>query len=375
MFLYNDNHSYDAHFHSSKGSRGVGILISKKLSYKIIKKYSDLDENIVGMILEMGDVKLRVFSIYGPNHDNQTFYRDMDRFMREDPSLPIIIGGDWNTTYSTAPTRDNIDIINMRNPPSLVRAGWLRTLCENHHLSDPFRALHPTMRDFSFSPSGNRRNRSRLDFFLIGDETITRVNKCHISAHLSTKVLDHKPVILDFTRNKTKPRPFINRTILANPMTDDIVLATFMDTYLTYIFENDPDNQVIFDEVHHAVGVNPIQNEREKVGRLLDLIRRQNNGLEALQLNPLDNLLSLQVAAIKAEIRELKETLWSRDTILRLKLNVNPDTFLEVLMGNVKGNVISFQHWVKKLENLKKTQLLSQLHEHRTRNTEVPVTT
>jgi hypothetical protein len=136
-------------------------------------------------------------------------------------------------------------------------------------------------------------------------------------------------------------------------MTDDIVLASFMDTYLTYVDANHRENMLIFEEVHHAVGFDPIQNEKEKVGMLLDLIRRHNNGVEMLQLNPNNGILSMEIAGLKTEIRELKDTLWRPDIILRLKLNVNPDTFLEILVGNIKGNVISFQHWVKKSKTLK----------------------
>jgi hypothetical protein len=48
LLLYNSTHSYDAHFHSTKNKRGVGILIFKRLSYTIEKTYKDEDENIQG---------------------------------------------------------------------------------------------------------------------------------------------------------------------------------------------------------------------------------------------------------------------------------------------------------------------------------------
>jgi len=366
LLVYNDNHSYDSYFHSSNNARGVGILISKNLTYKVIKRYEDTDENILGLLIGFGDAKIRIFSVYGPNHDNETFYKKLDTLIEEDNNFPIVCGGDWNTTYSTSPTADNIDIINMRNPPSLTRAGWLRNLCIKHCLSDPFRALHPTLRDFSFSPSGARANRSRLDFFLIGDEMISNVTRCTIASHLSAKIFDHKPVFLDFQRNKAKARPFINRTILSNARTDDIVLASFMDTYLTHTDTENPENRAILAEVHHAEGVDPVQTEKEKIGRFMQLIKRYNDLNERLILDPLNNLLTLELAGTNGEIRELKETFWKPDVVLRLKLTANPDTFLEVLMSNIKGNVISFQHWVKKTNNLLKSSLVSRLNELKT---------
>jgi hypothetical protein len=47
-------------------------------------------------------------------------------------------------------------------------------------------------------------------------------------------------VYLDFTREKTFKKLFINRTILSNPRTDDVVLAAFADTYLAHADPGQP---------------------------------------------------------------------------------------------------------------------------------------
>jgi exonuclease III len=77
------------------------------------------------------------------------------------PNIPYIIGGDWNATYSTADVLANIDIINMQSPPSRLRSGWLNDISSSFSLVDPYRALHPTRRDFTFLPKGSKKNRSR----------------------------------------------------------------------------------------------------------------------------------------------------------------------------------------------------------------------
>jgi hypothetical protein len=46
-----------------------------------------------------------------------------------------------------------------------------------------------------------------------------------------------------------------------------------------------------------------------------------------------------------------------------LQLTTDGDVFLEVLLSNVKGNVISFQQWVKKTENTLKSRLVNRLNE------------
>ena len=45
-----------------------------------------------------------------------------------------------------------------------------------------------------------------------------------------------------------------------------------------------------------------------------------------------------------------------------INLNCPDNTFLEVLMGNIRNSVISFQSWTKKVSNLKKSLLISRIN-------------
>ncbi len=367
LLLYNSTHSYDPYFHSTKNKRGVGILISKRLSYTIEKTYKDEDENILGLIINIDGYHLRIFSIYGPNFDNKDFYNRIDYFLSQDSQVAAVLGGDWNSSYSTSPTADNIDIRNMRNPPSLVRSGWLREICNNHNLSDPFRALHPNLKDYTFSPPGARINRSRLDFFLIYDELIPMVRTCSILETQQIKLLDHKPVLLNFKKDKYASKPFINKTIMSLPRTDNVVLASVLDTYLLHVDAEDADNIRIATPpgVHHADGHNPIRAEQTKVGNLLSLIREYNTIYEQSINDPQNRIISLELAAKDTEISILKNSLLSFELIEQLKIIPPADIFLETLMSTVKGNVISFQQWVKKTENSRKAKIVNKIREIR----------
>jgi exonuclease III len=182
--------------------RGVGILVSRSLTYSIKSEYSDNSENILGLVLTIDGITIKLCSIYGPNHNDKIFFENLSKFLYNNPAVPIVIGGDWNTTYSTLDIPHNPDVINMNSPPSLTRSGWLADFCKDHDLMDPYRALHPTRRDFSFAPLGLRKNRSRLDFFLVNSTLISNLRKCDIAPVVSTSFFDHKSVSLDFTRNK-----------------------------------------------------------------------------------------------------------------------------------------------------------------------------
>jgi hypothetical protein len=205
--------------------------------------------------------------------------------------------------------------------------------------------------DFTFIPTGARANRSRLDFFLVYDELLPLLRGCSIKENQQIKILDHKPVLLDFTRNKLRSRPFINRTIINNPRTDDVVLAAIYDTYLQHAVDCEANTHLLTPpNVHHAIGISPLQVEKEKVGNLTRLIREYNNTYEQMSLDPNNRLIRLELAAKNTEILLAKSLLISFENISNLALSTTADIFLEVLLGNVKGHVISFQQWVKKTE-------------------------
>jgi exonuclease III len=173
MFLTNSSKSYHFVYNSDKNSRGVGILIDSSLSFTITDSYKDPNQNILGLNITINGTALFMASIYGPNDNDKTFFNDLSHVLSLNHNLPIIVGGDWNTTYSTCDSGTNIDIIIMLNPPSKLRSGWLNEICLSSDLIDPYRAFHPSRRDFTYIPRGSKKNRSRLDFFLISNSILS----------------------------------------------------------------------------------------------------------------------------------------------------------------------------------------------------------
>jgi exonuclease III len=206
LFLYNKSRQYDFLHNSSKNSRGVGILISRCLNYSVSRCLKDDNDNIIGLTVKIDDFPVRVFSVYGPNDNNRTFFDNLRNLLDIDSTIPVIIGGDWNATYSCHEIGNNIDTYRMVSPPSITRSLWLNELCRDLHMCDPFRAMHPSLRDFTFTPHNERRNRSRIDFFLLGDELIQTASKSWISPNLGTLLFDHKSVFIDFKTDKQKSK-------------------------------------------------------------------------------------------------------------------------------------------------------------------------
>ncbi len=102
----------------------------------------------------------------------------------------MVVGGDWNTSYSCLPLPGNPDVLNMANLPNPVNSRKVNELCESLKLTDPFRALYPYKVEFSYAPWGNTRdNRSRLDFFLISENFVPAVEECAIKPSVQGRLL------------------------------------------------------------------------------------------------------------------------------------------------------------------------------------------
>jgi exonuclease III len=165
-FLYNGSSAYNFFYNSSKSSRGVGILIKNNLDISEIEEYKDENENILGITCFISGKKIRLISIYGPNLDAHTiFFINLRQYLDRDRTIPTVIGGDWNLTFSTENSIHNIDIHAMIAPPSIFRSRALQNIYSELHLSDPYRLLHPIKRDFTYIPRNGNDNRSRIDFF------------------------------------------------------------------------------------------------------------------------------------------------------------------------------------------------------------------
>jgi exonuclease III len=68
LFLHNSPHS----------SRGTGILINRALQISVLDQKGDLDGNIMAVKIKTGcGLILSVISIYGPNNNDENFYKNL----------------------------------------------------------------------------------------------------------------------------------------------------------------------------------------------------------------------------------------------------------------------------------------------------------
>lgn len=114
------------------------------------------------------------------------------------------MGGDWNCTYSCLPVDTNVDVRCMAELPNIRHSLLLKKMCSEMDLTDPFRLLYPNRSEFSYSPRATgKKNRSRLDFFIISQSIAVDVSECAISNSLQNKLFDHAAISLILNKNKS----------------------------------------------------------------------------------------------------------------------------------------------------------------------------
>jgi hypothetical protein len=323
-------------------------LLNKNISYRIIDRYTDVDENILGIKIEIGSSTIWLISVYGPNTNEANFFNNLDELLGRCGAIPVLIGGDWNATISTLDSPDNIDIFGMQRPPSALRSANLNNLCINYTLTDPFRALHPDLRDFSYIPRTGRNNRSRLDFFLISDSILYNVTNCHIGKSLTTSLFDHKPVFLTIGDSNVVPTGNIFNSTLNHPLFDSVVLLNIFDTYFN----------------HADPGTDNLVNLKTILGHAMSKICELNNLDWDAQIQNVP-VPEQQRNNLLGELAEAIARLPGIDTVSEFDLTCDPDTFFEVLCANLKNELLGFQSYLKKLENAKLNRIYARIDQLR----------
>jgi exonuclease III len=346
-FLYNSYDKYNFYANSTKNSRGVGILIKHSLNAQVQEVISSDDENILLIRASIKGTELILISIYGPNNNNRDFFTNLTEFIRRFSNCHLIIGGDWNCTYSSSSLAENIDCLNMKKLPNALHSNILNDICDEFNLADPYRYFYPSSRDYTYVPRNDASiNKSRIDYFLVSENLFDSLSDCTISPNLQNKLFDHKAVTIKFNEKckaKIKSIPAISNKDLDDILIDPLVYSTVCETYLIHSL------------AEPAVGP-PRQAQLETCGRIKMLIREAGPPFE---LRSGANFTAEEFETRNRKINRiavLKQSLDIRN-LENLELTCSIEIFFETLMINVKNNVISHQAFMRKLKIKKMDEL------------------
>jgi exonuclease III len=289
---------YKLYHNSTKSTRGVGILISRKLAHTTVNVHKDPDCNILFLEMEILNQRINIGLIYGPNNNDPNFFINLENFLRNPSNGPTILGGDFNTTWDDRQVNVNLDTHAMQNIPSIFRTNKLRELCTTYELIDPYRALYPNKKDYTFIPSAvDNLNRSRIDMFLINVRLLPYVKNCLISPGLLTAHFDHKCISLNFKSKIGIKNYPVKNCILKEEEVNWQVKSSVIETYIQHATID-----VIYSDVQKNLHLLTLGRINSKIQDSLSLkLQLANVGT--------DNLLELQIAAIKPEVEDLFDSL------------------------------------------------------------------
>ncbi len=272
--------------------------------------------------------------------------------MRTANNLPTVLGGDFNTTWDDRHISVNLDTHAMQNIPSIFRTNKLRELCTSFDLVDPYCALYPNKRDYTFVPSAvDNLNRSRIDMFLINVRLLPHVKNCLISPGLLSAHFDHKCISLNFKSKIGIKNYPVKNCILKEDEVNWQVNSSVIETYIQ----------------HAIIDVN--YTDVQKNLHLLTLGRINIKIQESLSLKlqlaniGTDNLLELQIAAIKPEVEELFDSLPDLPFFENLPRPgyCNDGLFFDTLVHCVRNGVLLQQKNIFNVRAHKKQELISRL--------------
>lgn len=196
-------------FHNSVSSksRGVAILINKRLNFVLLQEFKDENGRYLCLQALINGVQVVLCNIYAPNRDEPNFIHKVNKMLG---SLQghVLLGGDFNNVSDEYIDRS------ANNVSSITKTGLaLNSLKEDVGLVDIWRLVHPLEREYTFF-SHCHKTYSRIDYFLISNSCVDLILNCKIGVIALT---DHAPVELHINlkvEKNCKGRWRLNSSIL-----------------------------------------------------------------------------------------------------------------------------------------------------------------
>ena len=164
---------------NSTHSRGVSILLSKKINYTVINLHSDNDGRILLVNLEICNKGYTLVNIYAPTAVSEpiNFFKKLREFINLHSlnKSRLLIGGDFNCVLNTSDRTSGV---------TDKSTSVLTEVLDNFDLVDVWKCLNPGLVQFTYIDSSPRMCNSRINLLLF--------SKCLKSMCCSSKI-DHAP--------------------------------------------------------------------------------------------------------------------------------------------------------------------------------------
>ena len=179
----------------TSNSRGVCILFSNFVEYKVHNFKTDQNGNMLILDLEIEGKRLTLANIYGPNDDSPNFFLKVQESIGEFDNEIVIICGDFNLVQNQE--LDTFNYINVNNPNAKEAVLMMK---DELNIVDPFREIHVDSKQYTWRKR-NPVKQARLDFFLLSEIFMTSVRDINF---LPSYRSDHSSVVLSIEINEFK---------------------------------------------------------------------------------------------------------------------------------------------------------------------------
>ena len=204
---------------------------------KVVDSFRDTEGNVLAVLMIYEDKKILLEVLYGPNQDSPSFYSDtvFKQIQAWNPDFSIF-SGDFNVVLD--PARDTKNYQNINNPLAMQA---LKDQIQQYNLVDIWRELHPDDRQYTWRKF-NENKQSRLDYFLISASLLPYVQNASI---IPSYCSDHSGIELEIDFSKfIRGRGFwkFNTSLLSDPDYLKLIKNTIKRVTAQYAIVNDDTN-------------------------------------------------------------------------------------------------------------------------------------
>lgn len=205
----------------TNASKGVCILISKKISFIVSDVCKDKEGRWVMVSGELQNSRITLMNLYAPNTAQASFLSSVNVVLSQFKNTPLLVGGDFNLVNSALMDRSSTSL-----PTDKSLSSAFKELLETQSVSDIWRLLNAKAREYTFY-SKTHNSYSRIDYLLLSNFLIGNVSDATIH---NLVISDHAPISITFnlsSQKKFKPKQWsFNNSLLKD------------DTFVTGIIKN-----------------------------------------------------------------------------------------------------------------------------------------
>ena len=267
--------------HGARNARGTAILIKSDLkNVEIHEVKRDQNGRCALVDLNIGKMRLTIGNIYGPNVDDDGFYKEALDLIDSLPNDNRILGGDFNLVLNLG--KDKMGGVNrtLKKSRQLV-LNWM----EHTNMVDIWRLQHQDRRQYTYHTEYPGKISSRLDFFLTSGGIAPLVHRSSITHGYLT---DHESIRI-VLQIKVEPRGpglwKLNTSLLKDKSYIDKIKETISETV---VINSTADAQLLWETIKLQCRGASIQYSSRKKKSTKNLIRILEKKIEELETKQLD---------------------------------------------------------------------------------------